>query len=187
MSLETFGARVRYLRRAWGLTQSDLYKLGGPARTTVVRIESRESNHEGLSENTIRGLASALKCHQHWLLTGEGDCLLDGIVPPEGREDILRENIASTKIPSIYKPDRVTTLSDPQVDWALVDRVGDIINRILWEWSGGTSANEVNCDRPEAYKLIYKYLHQKQLADPLGPLSLEINRDISTILMLTVK
>jgi len=165
MLLNTFADRVRYLRRLWGLTQPEIHKAGGPARTTQFRIESGDALPSDLTENTLKGLALALKCHWKWLETGQGKVWLEGVVPPKGGEDLLREDAVPSR-PSA-SPDLVLGryITDGPTDWVIVARAAAMVEHAIF---GATLFQEkIRFNHAEAYRLVYIYLSKQK--DPLAP------------------
>lgn len=166
MLLTTFADRVRFLRRAWGLSQSAIYKEGGPGRTTLFRIESGDSSPDDLSENTLNGLSIALKCHRHWLETGIGKVWLDGVIPPQGSEEIETQNHSPKKI-NRPDPELGRYITDGPTDWAIVVQTIRTVDRVVADWSGAGAA-DLDVDYAEAYRLVYKYLSKRK--DPFSPI-----------------
>lgn len=66
VSKRTTGERVRTLRLQKGWSQSDLARETGWTQARISQIEASEN----LRTATARKLASVLKCHPGWLLTG---------------------------------------------------------------------------------------------------------------------
>ena len=89
MSLDSFGARVKFLRRKWGLSLVEIQKAGGPSAPVVRNVEQGHKDPSRVSARVLNGLASALKCNPSWLATGEGKVWLEGVVPPLGWDDSL--------------------------------------------------------------------------------------------------
>lgn len=166
MGLDNFGARALYLRRLWGLRQADVHKGGGPSRSTLSRIESGEEGPADLYEATLQGLALALKCQRHWLETGRGKVWLDGVIPPPGGSETELKALVPEK-PSRPDPELGRYITDGPTDWAIVVRAVRIVEEAIAEWSGGYAV-DLDVDRAEAYRLIYKHLSQQK--DPFQPI-----------------
>ncbi len=78
MNDQTFGERLKILRKRKGMTQTDLAKIMGITVQTVVRYEGLWI--EDVKRERVQAFARALKA-QEWELTGEN--------PDEAEEDIL--------------------------------------------------------------------------------------------------
>ncbi len=66
---EIFGDRLRFARRAWGLTQGELAERSGIGLNTINRGEGGRFDPR---METARRLADALQVRWEWLLTGDG-------------------------------------------------------------------------------------------------------------------
>lgn len=170
MLLDTFGARVRYLRRLWGLRQTDIYKAGGPSRSTLSRIESGDDGPGDVSESTLQGLALSLRCTREWLETGTGKVWLDGVVPPEGvaDESVLQTAANSARaVHVVPRPDPELSkfTSVGYMDWRVLERAVDIV-RNAYQLAGGASEGH-DVHFAEAYRLVYLYISKQK--DPFDP------------------
>ena len=90
MSLDSFGARVKFLRRKLGLSQIEVQQAGGPSVTVTCNIEKGHKDSSHVSARVLNGLATALKCNPSWLATGEGNIWPEGVTPPIGWDTFLR-------------------------------------------------------------------------------------------------
>ena len=79
---QTFGERLRFIRRRRGMTQADLAEKLGCTIQTIVRYEGLRT--EELPARKRKAIAEALRVEE-WELTGEGRPEGDG---PDGEEDI---------------------------------------------------------------------------------------------------
>jgi len=171
MLLNTFGARVRYLRRLWGLRQADIYKSGGPSRSTLSRIESGEEGPDEVSEATLQGLALSLKCTRQWLETGTGRVWLEGVTPPQGAAEdaLLRSSSSQATAPQVQvKPDPEVGkyITEGTMDWRILEQTVNTVLTIFNE-AGGHSQDH-NLNFAEAYQLVYRYLSKQ--SDPFDPI-----------------
>jgi transcriptional regulator with XRE-family HTH domain len=170
MALDTLGARVLHLRRIQGLRQGDVQRAGGPSRSTLTRIEGGEYGSKDVSEATLNGLASALRCHRHWLETGTGKIWVEGVIPPEGGDELHLQALVPNK-PARPELELGRHITDGPTDWAIVAKAVDIVETTINEWSGG-QAVDLDINRAEAYRLIYKHLSQQK--DPFEPIPYQI-------------
>jgi len=169
--LDTFGARVRYLRRLWGLRQADIYKSGGPSRSTLSRIENGEEGPGDVSESTLQGLALSLKCTRSWLETGAGRVWLEGVVPPQGAAEdaLLRLGSGKESIPQVNArpdPELGKYITEGIMDWRILEHTVNVVMTIFHE-AGGYSQDH-NLNFAEAYQLVYRYLSKQ--TDPFDPI-----------------
>lgn len=173
MAVKTFGARVLYLRKMWGLTQSDIHKAGGPSRTTLYRIERGESSPKELSDTSLRGLADALKCHRAWLETGVGTVFLKGVTPPEGALQELQGQAPEPEEQQPIYPEVGRYMTDGPTDWAIVVAAVNAVEESIGQWEGWQKA-DINVYRAEAYRLVYKHLAKNKSKDPFHPIPYQI-------------
>lgn len=171
MLLDTFGARVRYLRRLWGLRQADIYKSGGPSRSTLSRIESEDEGPGDVTEATLQGLAVSLKCNRQWLENGIGRVWREGVNPPEGagEDELLRSSSGLNSAPQLVPkpdPEQGEYLSDGLVDMRVFERTVEIVMTLFNE-AGGYSQDH-NLNFAKAYQLVYRYLSKQ--SDPFDPI-----------------
>ena len=170
MLLDSFGARVRYIRRLWGFRQADIYKAGGPSRSTLSRIESEDEGPDEVSEATLQGLAVALKCNRQWLEEGIGRVWREGVTPPEGSAEdaLLRSSSSKEWIPlDNVKPDPELGkyMIEGPVDCRVVELAGNIIQTAFDEAGGQSQGHNLNF--AEAYQLVVRYLSKQP--DPADP------------------
>lgn len=121
---------------------------------------------EDVSEATRQGLALALRCNRHWLETGKGKVWLDGVVPPEGGDELQLQAMVPQK-PLRPEPELGRYITDGPTDWAIVVKAVDIVESAITEWSGGYAV-DLDVDRAEAFRIIYKYLARQK--DPFEPI-----------------
>lgn len=170
MLLDTFGARVRYLRRLWGLRQGDFYQVGGPSRSTLSRIESGNEGPGDVSEATLQGLSLLLKCTRQWLETGSGKVWQDGVIPPPATPDEFQlqvdsEDGHSHEVTPKPEPEQGKFTSEGTMDWKILEKAVDIVLTRYHETGG--AFQDWNINFAEAYRLVYLYLRRQQDAfDP---------------------
>lgn len=70
MPLDTFGGRIRLLRKELGLTQVELGNVIGLAGASVAKVEANASN---LTEAAIKLICATYKVNYVWLTEGLGD------------------------------------------------------------------------------------------------------------------
>jgi len=180
MLLNTFGDRVRYLRRLWGLTQPEVHKAGGPARTTLFRIESGEALPEHLTESTLKGLALALKCHRQWLETGVGGVWPEGVVPPEEGKEVLRQNfVPGASMPEI-DPVLGRYITEGPIDWAIVARAVQIVKGA--SFAATLTGKMIPLNEAEAYRLVYIHLTNQE-----NPFQVVPSSSLNLVLSLATK
>lgn len=68
--MTTFAARLARLRRAAGLSQSELARRVGLTPASISLLESADS--KGPSATTLIAIAAVLECNPAWLLLGRG-------------------------------------------------------------------------------------------------------------------
>jgi transcriptional regulator with XRE-family HTH domain len=69
----TFGSRLRFVRKKWGLTQTELAERAGVNIATVQRAEWGTFDPRF---STAQKLADALHVRVEWLLTGDSDTMV---------------------------------------------------------------------------------------------------------------
>lgn len=114
------GARIREVRKAYGLTQQAFAHQLGLKQNTIATYEIEKTTP---SERTLLGICQAFHVNEGWLRTGEGDMLL---TPPSRHtpdENLLgflgdvasRDDFRSRLISALSR------LSDE--DWAVLERL----------------------------------------------------------------
>jgi len=176
MAVKTFGERVQYLRKMWGLTQADIHKAGGPSRTTVYRIERGESSPKDLSDASLRGLADVLKCHRPWLETGVGTVFLKGVTVSPDKLHELQGPPPEAEEQQPINPEVGRYITDGPTDWAVVVAAVSAVDESIQQWDGWGKA-DIGVYQAEAYRLVYKHLIKQK--DPFHPIPYQI---LSTIL-----
>lgn len=113
------GERIRAVRRALDLTQTEFGRRIGMKQNTIALIEGGRNT----SDQTLKAICREFNVSEDWLRTGEGEMFV-----PKSRDEELAEFFGNVQGigPESFKRRFVAMLSRlDEEDWALLERMAE--------------------------------------------------------------